>query len=90
MQIIPCEISTKGNMLELEDIIQLDEDTHLMNLLEDEKGRVLGPAELTYPRWNEWEVKVEGKNKKASTIKIKDIYRTLRAKDERKSNCINK
>ena len=63
MQMIPCEISTKGNMLEFEDIIQLDGDTHLMNLLEDEKDRVLGPAELTYPRWNEWEVKVEGKNK---------------------------
>ena len=49
----------------------------MMNNLEDEKDRVLGPAELTYPRWNEWKVEVEGKNKKASTIKIKDIYRNL-------------
>ena len=56
-----------------EELLELPEDTHLMELLRDEKDRVLGPSELTYPRWNEWRVNIEGVNKKASTM-ISKIY----------------
>ena len=35
-----------------------------MKILYDDKQRVLGPEELTYPRWHEWALKMPGKSRK--------------------------
>ena len=58
-----------------------------MKILYDDKQRVLGPEELTYPRWHEWALKMPGKRRKASTVKIKHIYWTLIDKDSTSPNC---
>ena len=72
--IIPCEITTKGTIHKLENISELPEDVPGMLILFDDKNRVIGPAETTYPRWHEWKLSTLPKHKKATSVKIKNIY----------------
>ena len=84
---IPCEITPAGALHELEEITEIPDNTFGMKILYDKKGRVMGPEELTYPRWHEWKLKKQDGNVKAGSVKIKHIYWTLLEKECLSPNC---
>ena len=84
---IPCEITTAGSLHELEEIEEIPENTFGMKILYDDKSRVMGAEELTYPRWHEWKLKKQDGNVKAGSVKIKHIYWTLLEQESSSPNC---
>ena len=86
--IIPCEITTKGILHELEEIEELPEEMHAMKILYDNRGRVVGAEESSYPRWHDWKLKIGAdKHKRASTVKINHIYKALIKIKQLSPNC---
>lgn len=87
---IPCEITTKGSLHELEDILDIPDDTFGMKILYDHKRRVVGPEERAFPRWHEWNLKLLAQRPRASRVKINHIYRALISSECERPNCEEK
>ena len=85
--IVPCEITTKGTLHELEELEELEENIHGMKILYDNKNRVIGPEEMTYPRWHEWKLRSREGETSTAKIKIRHIYRALLGKEYTRPNC---
>ena len=84
---IPCEITTRGTLHELEEIEEIQDDVEIFKILFDQKGRVVGPEETTYPRWFEWKLVINEKKKRATSCRIKHIYRSLLGEQWARPNC---
>ena len=87
---IPCEITTNGSIHELEDIVDIPEDTFGMKILYDHKRRVIGPEERAYPRWHEWKLILRTQRPRASQVKINHIYQALISSEYERPNCESK